>query len=124
MVKTQFTQKTQLVAALKQQLGTNDAQVVKGLIPLFVNQTASEQASGSVQVWNMEGFTGSDAQFLTSLATQAKKHMFYGKAAGEALSPKQLAILHKKMPKYARQLVEGSLAEKKIVKEDGVYCFL
>ena len=48
----------------------------------------------------MAGFTGYDAEFLTSLAKQYSKRKF--------LSPKQISKLHKVMPKYWRQLLDVS----------------
>lgn len=110
-----YTSKNDLIGELNKQLGSVDRQAIKGLMTVFANQTSSEQQSGDVHCDNGIGFTGADAPILTSFANQYKK---YGR-----LSPKQLALLKKKMPKYAKQLIEGSIAKGLIIKEGGKYVF-
>jgi len=71
----------------------------RGLLAIYSRQTATEQSAGSKIVKNDVGFTGADAEILSSFATQVK--------AGRALSSKQIAILFKRMPKYAGQLTRS-----------------
>jgi hypothetical protein len=101
-----FTAKEQIVDQMRKNLETSSNTRARALLRIFENQTRDEQASESTNHYNGIGFTGSDAQFLTSLAKQFKYKGY--------LSPKQDAILARKIKKYARQLVEGSIAERKI----------
>lgn len=101
-----FTAKEQIVDQMKKNLETSPNTRARALLRIFENQTRDEQVSESTNHYNGIGFTGSDAQFLTSLAKQYKYKGY--------LSPKQDAILARKIKKYARQLVEGSIAEGKI----------
>jgi len=110
-----ITSKTQLVDILKAQLATRPRQAIKGLMRIYANQTESEQASGGVIVNNEIGFVHVDSEILTSFAKQYEKK--------GSLSEKQMAILYKKMPKYAGQLINSALAEGKIFKEGREYKF-
>ncbi len=84
------------VAFIREKLASDDRWVLRGLLVIFSNQTAEEQATASTTKLNGIGFTGVDAEFLTSLATQYQTR--------KSLSPKQMTYLRKKMPKYSRQL--------------------
>lgn len=110
-----ITTKEQLVNILKAQLSTNPNQAVRGLLRVFANQTAAEQQTGGVRANNGIGFTQTDSVILTSFAKQYKNKGF--------LSEKQMIILYKKIPKYAKQLIEGSIAEGKIYKVGKEYKF-
>ena len=94
-----LTTKKAKIAFVREALATSQAWAQRGLIRIFENQTADEQASATVSHDNGIGFTGVDAEFLTSLAKQLQ--------SGKTLSPKQMVWVHKKMPKYAKQLVES-----------------
>ena len=87
------------IAHVREMLASSQKWAERGLIRIFENQTADEQLSATVSHDNGIGFTGVDAEFLTSLAKQLQ--------AGRQLSPKQMVWVHKKMPKYAKQLVES-----------------
>jgi len=89
------TQKAQ-TAHIRTQLGSSIAWASKGVIRIFENQTHDEQAVEATHEHNGIGFTGVDANILSSFAKQILK--------GRTMSPKQSAILFKKMPKYAGQL--------------------
>jgi hypothetical protein len=91
------------IAAFKAALATDAAWAHRAIVVLFQQQTASEQASDVTSVENGVGFTGFDAEILSSFAKQIER--------GRTLSSKQLAIAHRKLPKYAAQLVR--LAEAK-----------
>ena len=110
-----ITSKTQLVDILKAQLATRPRQAIKGLMRIYANQTESEQASGGVIVNNGIGFVHVDSEILTSFAKQYEKK--------GSLSEKQMAILYKKMPKYAGQLINSAIAEGEIFKEGREYKF-
>lgn len=110
-----ITSKAQLVSMLKTQLATRPQQAIKGLMRIYANQTESEQSSGIVISNNGIGFVHVDSEILTSFAKQFEER--------GSLSEKQLAILYKKMPKYAGQLINAAIAEGKIFKEGMEYKF-
>ena len=110
-----ITNKAQLVSMLKTQLATRPQQAIKGLMRIYANQTESEQSSGIVISNNGIGFVHVDSEILTSFAKQFEER--------GSLSEKQLAILYKKMPKYAGQLINAAIAEGKIFKEGREYKF-
>ena len=110
-----ITSKAQLVSMLKTQLATRPQQAIKGLMRIYANQTESEQSSGIVISNNGIGFVHADSEILTSFAKQFEERGI--------LSEKQLAILYKKMPKYAGQLINAAIAEGKIFKEGREYKF-
>lgn len=81
---------------IKVQLATNPAWAIKGLVKIYTLQTADEQASDRTSHDNGVGFSGVDANILSSFAKQVN--------AGRNLSPKQMAIVYKKMPRYWKQI--------------------
>lgn len=85
---------------IRTKLGTNETWAKNALIRIFQSQTTAEQDAEAVHVHNGVGFTPVDAQFLTSCAKQLIHRGF--------LSPKQMAYVYKKMPKYAAQLFNAS----------------
>ena len=94
-----LTTKKARIEYTRTMLGTNDAWALRGLVRIFENQTEDEQAHATVSHNNGIGFTGIDGEFLTSLAKQYQKN--------GSLSAKQMVHVFKKMPKYAKQLVEA-----------------
>lgn len=89
---------------IKKQLATNPAWAVKGLVKIYTLQTADEQASDTTSHDNGVGFSGVDANILSSFAKQVN--------AGRNLSPKQMAIVFKKMPRYHKQVASFIPADK------------
>jgi hypothetical protein len=79
-------------------LQTNDRAVVRGVLRIYERQTAAEQSSEATHDANGVGFNSTDAEILTSFAKGILK---YG-----SLTPKQMVIARKKMPKYWAQLAE------------------
>lgn len=84
-------------------LQKSDKAVLRGLKVIYSLQTESEKEIETTHFHNGVGFTGSDAQFLTSLA---KSYEHYGK-----LTEKQMIFLRKKIMKYAGQLARVSNGE-------------
>lgn len=83
---------------IKSKLSTDKNWAIKALIRIFKeNQTADEQTREVTNEDNGYGFTGTDAEFLSSLAKQ-----FIAKGF---LSDKQTAHVFKKIPKYWRQVM-------------------
>lgn len=64
---------------------------------IYAEQTVDEQAVQRTCDLNKVGFTGVDGEILSSFAEQYR--------ANGSLSPKQLILTQKKMPKYAKQLI-------------------
>jgi hypothetical protein len=86
---------------VRNRLATSPAWATKALVRIFSeNQTSHEQAAEVTNEDNGIGFTGVDANFLSSLAKQ-----FIAKGS---LSEKQMVYVHKKMKKYARQVIAMS----------------
>jgi len=95
--------KGDLIEFIRTKLGTNEAWAKKALLKIYDRQTQDEKSSESTHYHNNIGFTGADAHILSSFA----KQLLYKKF----LSPKQMAIVLRKMPKYCRQIMSISNPE-------------
>lgn len=84
------------IAEYRAALATNPAWAHRALVVLHDRQTRDEQETRTTETHNGVGFTGIDAEILSSFAEQVKR--------GHTLSPKQLAVAHRRLPKYAAQL--------------------
>lgn len=93
---TELNTKTARIAHIKQMLASNEKWALRGLLRIYENQTDDEQSSETTRHHNNIGFTGADAEILSSMAKQV--------IAGRRMSVKQMAIILKKMPKYSAQL--------------------
>lgn len=89
---------------VKKQLATNKDWALKALLKIFEFQTKSEQESENTHECNRVGFTGTDGKILASFAKQYLSRHF--------LSPKQMILLYKKMPKYWGQIIKISDRQK------------
>jgi hypothetical protein len=97
--------KKDTLSYVKAKLATDQVWALKALVRIFQeNQTADEQVAQTTSHDNGIGFTGCDAQFLSSLA---QNYLRYGR-----LSDKQMGFVYRKMPKYARQVIAMSDASK------------
>lgn len=110
-----ITSKAQIIDLYKDKLSKDKNWAIKGLMVIYARQTADEQQEGNVRVKNGQGFVPTDANFLSSLAEQYK--------VKRTFSEKQLEILYKKMPKYARQLMGVSIDSGRIIKVGREYRF-
>lgn len=99
-----YTMKAEVKSFIQSQLSTNPAWAIRGLVKIYTLQTSDEQASDTTSHDNGVGFSGCDANILSSFAKQVN--------AGRNLSPKQMAIVYKKMPRYHRQIVSFIHPEK------------
>jgi len=96
--------KKNIHAYVRQQLSTNRVWALKALVRIFQeNQTQQEQVAETTREDNGIGFTGTDGNFLSSLAKQA--------IARGSLSDKQMVFVFKKMPKYHSQVIAMSNLE-------------
>ncbi|MGA1200936.1 MAG: hypothetical protein ACO3U5_04125 [Aquiluna sp.] len=89
--------KNEIKVALKNKLSTNRNWAIRGLIKIYERQTADEQTTQSTFNRNSVGFSGCDANILSSFAEQVNK--------GRNLSVKQMTIVFKKMPRYWNQIL-------------------
>lgn len=90
---------------VKNLISTNEKACLKALLLIYKNQTLDEQKSESTKYTNGVGFSGLDAELLSSFAKQVEQRGF--------LTPKQLVYCFKKMPKYAGQVFREMEAKAK-----------
>lgn len=76
---------------------------LRGLLRIFQLQTFAEQVVENTTDWNGVGFTGCDAEFLTSVAKQFIKN--------KSISENQFKFVQKTMKKYSGQLLKIALKE-------------
>lgn len=100
--------KAETLEALKLKLSTDIRWAQRALLAIFRNQTADEQVSANVTHDNNMGFRCLDSVILTSFATQLQQR--------GTLSHKQMQVVFRLMPKYARQLMRfyGPAIQKKL----------
>lgn len=89
---------------VKKQLATNNLWATTALLKIFNFQTLEEQKYEVTKQNNGIGFTGVDAEILSSFAKQFSTKKY--------LSEKQMRILFKRMPKYWMQIIKISDEEK------------
>ena len=82
---------------LQEVLRTDARWAQRALLAIYKNQTADEQRAANVTHDNGMGFRCMDSIILTSFANQLQTR--------GSLSPKQMNVVFKLMPKYARQLM-------------------
>lgn len=86
-----------LLDYIKNKLETNPDWASRAIVKLYEYQTMDEQITGQTANTNGVGFNGLDSVILSSFAQQLLK--------GRSLTAKQLAIAHKKLPKYSKQVM-------------------
>ena len=96
-MKTKNPTKKATTAFIKTRLATDPAWATRGLLKLYQQQTPDEQSEGVARYENGAGFSGTDAAFLGSLATQYLQR--------GSLSARQMGFLHRLLPRYAAQLM-------------------
>ena len=89
---------------VKRQLSVSEKWATTALLRIYDYQTNEEQRVGYTKFYNGVGFTGADSEILSSFAEQLLRKGF--------LSPKQTALVMKKMPKYWNQIISISDIEK------------
>ena len=92
--------KKDLIEQLRQRLAQNDRWALRALLRIYQNQTDDERSREATIERNGIGFTGPDAEILTSFASQYQRR--------GRLSDKQMTILRRRIPAYARQIVSHS----------------
>lgn len=94
---------------VKNWLATDVQALYRAILMIFDQQTLNEQKHDVTEEDNGVGFTGFDAEILSSFAKQLR--------AGKGLSEKQVEIAKKRMPKYACQLLYLAQQRKAIIAE-------
>ena len=89
---------------LKTKLATDKAWACRAVVKLYERQTLAEQSAERTEEHNGIGFTGTDAEFLSSIAKKLN--------SGWNMTEKQMAWIFKKIPKYWRQIWSMIPAEK------------
>jgi hypothetical protein len=82
--------------------------VGRALVFMYNRQTADEQATGFTNHNNGMGFSGADAEFLTSVA---KSYLKYNR-----MTPKQTRAVAKGLARYTGQLLEHVQAKAQAAK--------
>ena len=90
--------KKDMIEQLRQRLASKDRWALRALMRIYQNQTADEQNSETTIERNGIGFTGPDAEILSSFARQYQRR--------GSLSERQMIILRRRIPAYARQIVQ------------------
>jgi len=92
--------KQELKDYIRNKLKTNNKWAIHGLEVIYQRQTPVEQSAEKTIEYNEIGFSGCDAEILTSFYKQYEKKNW--------LSEKQLALLKKRISRYAGQIYELS----------------
>lgn len=90
--------KAQKMASIKSRLSSESDLAIKVLIHVYEKQTEHEKLNNASHELNGEGFTQWDSEILSSFAVQYQQ---FGR-----LSPRQIVVLLRRMPKYWHQALE------------------
>ena len=97
---------TILTEIVKNKLKTNKSWAIRAMVRIFeLNQEEEEQVSEDTFIRNGIGFSGADAQILSSFSKQV--------ISGRSLSQKQLDIVMKKVHRYTKQVIHFIPEEKR-----------
>ncbi|HEY0819782.1 MAG TPA: hypothetical protein VGD46_13445 [Rhizobacter sp.] len=107
--KGPFASKADAKRKLQALIDLSDLAVQRAIVAIYRFQTASEQSCGQTTDANGIGFSGCDAELLSSFAQQLQA------APDATLSPKQMLYARKKIRRYWNQL--RLIAESKANKE-------
>jgi len=88
--------------SIQELIVSNDKAAVRALLVVYGNQTPAEKADGKTVENNGAGFSGVDAEILTSFVKFYQRTGF--------LTGKQLALLKVRIVKYWRQLLAAAEA--------------
>jgi len=98
--------KKDLKAVIVNAILSNDKAAVRALMLVFEQQTLMEKNAESTYMLNGVGFSSADAEILTSFAKQVQRWNSAGAGRHDSpLSPKQMAIVKRRMVHYWRQLI-------------------
>lgn len=106
-----FAPKAAALQMIKDNLAISDKWVMNAVLCIYARQTADEQASDTTEHQNGVGFSGADAEILSSFAKQIIEFRAGRSRWAVALTPRQMALARKRIGKYARQLWEAAHAK-------------
>lgn len=109
----EYKSKKEIEMAIKAAITTERDCAIKAMLRIYEYQTEDEKACGTVDNLNGVGFAGTDAELLTSFCKQFERR--------KSLTDKQVAILFKKIGKYAGQLTRQAISKNLYVKEGKVW---
>lgn len=109
----EYKSKKEIETAIKAAITTERDRAIKAMLRIYEYQTEDEKACGTVDNLNGVGFAGTDAELLTSFCKQFERR--------KSLTDKQVAILFKKIGKYAGQLTRQAISKNLYVKEGKVW---
>lgn len=98
-----ITKKAKL-AYIRSKLSTDSRWQLRALELIYARQTSDEQTSNTTNQDNDIGFSGAHAEICSSLAKQYQMKKY--------LSPKQMSILARIMPRYAKQVFSETKPDK------------
>lgn len=108
-----FHSKSALIAHYRNKLMSSISDVTDGLLIIFNNQMNDEIATNSTHYKNHIGFNKSDAKVLSQIAKD--------KLDGKELDDYQISEISRRMPKYARQIVDTKIRSGLFVKQHCMY---
>ena len=102
-----FPTKAARLAHIRTKLATSPKWALRALTVVYQGQTQGEQVRSTTVELNGMGFTAFDAEILTSFAQQVERWERSDPTRRYAtpLSDRQMALLHKRIAKYAGQLL-------------------
>lgn len=100
--------KIQLIDEIKKSLSENNNAALEGLMMIYKNQTLDEKTQRDVCKLNGVGFNHIDVKLLSVFAEMYIEDFNFNE--------KMFACLKRKMPKYAKQIFEMSLANNMYMK--------
>ena len=92
--------KKDLIEHLRQRLASDPRWALRSLPRRSQHHAAEKESQHPIIERNDIGFSGPDAEILSSFARQYQRR--------RSLSPKQMHLLQRKIPSYARQIVQCS----------------
>lgn len=87
---------------IQDKIRTDERWLFRTLEVIYNRQTKEEQNSQSTMEHNNRGFTGIDGKLLSSFQEQVMKNKQLNRPT--LLSPKQIELCKKKLPKYWKQI--------------------
>lgn len=82
---------------IKTKLGENRAWAERAIVVLYARQTSEEKSEKITKEHNAVGFSGPDAEILSDYAEWLN--------SGRNLTPRQLAVAFRLLPKYWKQIL-------------------
>lgn len=95
--------KKQQIYFLRTILASNKKWAIQALIRMYQQQTQEEQTTGETIEANGVGFSGHDSTIMSNIANQVIKY--------HSISPKQMDIVFRIIPKYSKQILKMSNIE-------------